>query len=160
MLPAQPLGSARGFIQGSVTVEDQELLAAIGKVALDAAALEYLIAVLVAATEGQTEDYARKLAASPGAARKALEKLSAARPARMDLDLLSRDASALVTDRHVLMHSVAMRDIEDSGGPGVGIWNPLKNAETRITAPQVLDHARSIRILTRKVRVMIADAAG
>ncbi len=87
----------------------------------------------------------------PGAARNALEKLSAARPARVDLDLLSRDASALVTDRHVLMHSVAMRDIEDSGGPGAGIWSPLKNAETRITAPQVLDHARSIRILTREV---------
>ncbi len=146
-----PPGSARGLTQGSVTVEDQELLAAIGKVALDAAALEYLIAVLVAATEGQTEDYARQLAASPGAARNALEKLSAARPARVDLDLLSRDASALVTDRHVLMHSVAMRDIEDSGGPGAGIWSPLKNAETRITAPQVLDHARSIRILTREV---------
>src|SRR6266699_6749938 len=55
-LPAHP----RGLTQGSVTVEDQELLAAIGKVALDAAALEYLIAVLVAATEGQTEDYARQ----------------------------------------------------------------------------------------------------
>ena len=142
----------------SAAVEDRELLAAIGEVVIDASALEYLIAVLVAATEGQPEEHARKLAASPGAARTALGKLSAARPARMDLELLYRDAVAVIKDRHRLVHSVAMRDIQDSGEPGLGMWNPDTNAEARITAPQVLDHARDIRILAHKVRVMIAEA--
>jgi hypothetical protein len=47
---------------------DRELLAAIGEVVVDAAALEYFIAVLVAVIEGRDEEWARKQVAQTGAA--------------------------------------------------------------------------------------------
>jgi hypothetical protein len=134
---------------------DRELLAAIGEVVVDAAALEYLIAVLVAAIEGRDDERARKLAAKPRAARNALEGLVTARPDRLDLRRLYRDAVAVLEDRHVIVHSVAMADL---GGeePGLGIWNPRHDAETRITAPEVRDHAHDIRIVARQARALIA----
>jgi hypothetical protein len=93
----------------------------------------------------------------PGSRQSRTEEAVGSAAARMDLDLLYRDASAVLEDRHVLVHSVAMSDIEDSGASGLGICNPCRDAETRITAPQVVDHAHDIRRVTPKVLGMIAE---
>jgi hypothetical protein len=136
-------------------MEDRELLAAIGQVVVDAALLEYFIAVLVAAMEGRDEEWAhRELAARAGAARRALKDLVTARPDRADLGRLYQDAVAVLDDRHVIVHSVAVADLDASSAPGMGIWHPRSNTEVRITAPQVLDHAHDIRILTRRARAL------
>ena len=53
---------------------DRGLLAAIGEVVVDAAVLEYFLAVLVAIIEGRDEEWAhRELVAHAGAARRALK---------------------------------------------------------------------------------------
>jgi hypothetical protein len=135
---------------------DRELLAAIGEIVVDAAALEYFIAVLVSVIEGRDEERARKLASSPGAARHALKGLVSTRPDRLDLRRLYQDAVAVLDDRHVIVHSVAMAtDLDRGDEPGLGIWNPRRDSETRITAPQVLDHAHDIRIVGRRARALI-----
>jgi hypothetical protein len=87
---------------------DRELLAAIGQVVVDAAALEYFIAVLVAVIEGRDEEWARKQVAQTGAARRALERLVNGRPDRPDLGRLCQDAAAVLDDRHRIAHSVAV----------------------------------------------------
>jgi hypothetical protein len=52
-------------------MEDHDRLATIGQVVVDAAVLEYFIAVLVAAIERRDEEWARReLAVHPGAARR------------------------------------------------------------------------------------------
>jgi hypothetical protein len=56
-------------------VEDHDLLAAIGQVVVDAAALEYFIAVLVAAIEGRDEEWARR---EPGPVARAARTASTA----------------------------------------------------------------------------------
>lgn len=133
---------------------DRELLAAIGEVVVDAAALEYFIAVLVAVIEGRDEEWARKQVAQTGAARRALERLVNGRPDRPDLGRLCQDAAAVLDDRHRIAHSVAMRDMAEE--PGMAIWNPRSNTERRITASQVLAHARDIRTVTRRARALFA----
>jgi hypothetical protein len=63
-------------------MEDQELLAAIGKVVVDAAALEYAVAVLVAVTEGHRdqdcEDQAAAMVKKNGGAMRELRMRAAA----------------------------------------------------------------------------------
>jgi hypothetical protein len=135
---------------------EDELLAAIGQVVVDAAVLEYFIAVLVAVIEDLDDYQVRELAAHPGGARRELKKLVTARPDRPDLRRLYQDAKAVIEDRHVIVHSIALADAEDRGESGLGIWNPRSDTETRITAPQVLDHAHDIRIVARRTKALIA----
>jgi hypothetical protein len=47
-----------------------------------------------------------------------------------------------------------MRDMAEEAG--MAIWNPRSNTERRITASQVLAHARDIRIVTRRARALFA----
>ena len=136
---------------------DREMLAAIGEVVVDAAVLEYFMAVLVAVIESRDEEWARKQVAQPGAARRAMERLVNGRPDRPDLGRLYQDAAAVLDDRHRIAHSIAQTDMGDAADePGMSLWNPRKNIERRITAPQVLAHARDIRIVTRRARALFA----
>lgn len=135
---------------------ERELLAAIGEVVVDAAVLEYSIAVLVAVIEGRDEERARELVARAGRVLPALKDLVTARPDRPGLLPLYRDAKAVLDDRHVIVHSVALADMEARGEPGSGIWHPRSDTELRITAAQVLDHAHDIRIVARRARALFA----
>src|SRR5271169_3853037 len=116
-------------------MENQELLAAIGQVVVNAAVLEYQVAVLVAVIEGRDEERARELAGITGKAMRALEELAAVQQAPAHLRGLYRDARAVLRDRHVLVHSIAMVDMETDGAPGYSIWNPRRDAEVPVTAP-------------------------
>jgi hypothetical protein len=136
---------------------DRGLLAAIGEVIVDAAVLEYWIAVLVAAIEGKDEDRARDLAASTGATLRALKHLVDERQDWSELNRLYRDAKAVLGDRHALAHSVAFADKDADTGPGYSIWNPRRDTEARITLEQVLDHARDIRIVVRRARSLFVS---
>jgi ABC-type arginine transport system permease subunit len=141
-------------------VEDQELLAAIGQVVVDAAVLEYLVAVLVAVIEGQGEEYAQKLTARPGKVMSQLRTVVRERPDRNDLKLVWHDAQAVLNDRHVIAHSVALEYVEVNGQLAQVIWHPRSGRETQITAAQVLGHVQDIRIATRRVQKVIAAEAG
>jgi hypothetical protein len=112
----------------------------------------------VAAIKGQDEDWARKLAARTGdrGAPAALNKLVTAPPDRPDLGRLYRDARAVLDDRHVLVHSMALADMDARDEPGSGIWHPRTDTEARITAAQSLDHAHDIRIVVRRARSLFA----
>lgn len=112
-------------------------LAAIGEVVVDAAVLEYWLAVLVAAAEGKDDNRARDLAMKPGTL-KAFRELA---KRRSDLDRLYRDANAVFGDRHVLAHSVNLIVDDANLEPGYSIWNPRHDAEARITRQEILEHA-------------------
>lgn len=141
-------------------MEDQELLAAIGQVVVDAAVLEYFVAVLVAVIQGQGEEHAQMLAARPGAAMRQLWTLVGERSDRSDLKLACHDAQAVLNDRHVIAHSIALEQVEVRGQRAQVIWHPRSGRETRITAAQVLDHAHDVRIAARRVQKLIAAEAG
>ena len=128
---------------------DRDTLAAIGEVVVDAAVLEYWIAVLVAAVEDKDDNRARELAKKPGATLDALKKVAKERP---DLGALYHDAKAVLDDRHVLAHSVNLIVDDPDLEPGYSVWNPRYDAEARITTQQILEHAQDIRIAARRVR--------
>jgi len=143
---------------------DRELLAAVGEVVIDAAVLEFHIAILVAAIEGRDrdEEWARhELASRPGETRRAFKKLAAARPERLDLARLYRDAVAVLDDRHVIVHSVAQAEMNAADGTWGGlIWHPKSDKEVRLTAPDVREHAHDIRIVVGRARALfVAETA-
>jgi hypothetical protein len=141
-------------------MEDRVLLAAIGQVVVEAAVLEYLVAVLVAVIEGQGEEHAQMLVARPGDAMRQMGRLVMERPDRSDLKLAWHDARAVLNDRHVIAHSVALEHVEVNGQLAQVIWHPRSGRETQITAAQVLSHVQDIRIATRRVQKVIAAGAG
>jgi hypothetical protein len=127
---------------------------------VDAAVLEYFVAVLVAVIEGQAEEHAQMLASRPGETMRQLGRLVRERPDRSDLKLAWHDAQAVLNDRHVIAHSVALEYIEVNGQFAHVIWHPRSGRETQITAAQVLGHVQDIRIATHRVQEVIAAEAG
>jgi hypothetical protein len=185
---------------------------------VDAAALEYAIAILVAVTEGHRdqacEDHAVAIVKRPGramgelrmracaqlrgqgvalpqiarrlriaqafsigengmlpiaertgksekAVRDDLARWDGERPgvvpqARCDLMALWQDAIAVLDDRHVIAHSVALEDAEVDGQAGLVIFHPRTRVETRLTTPAVLSHAHDIRIAYGRFHQAIA----
>ena len=82
---------------------DTDLLAAIGRIVVEAAMLEYSVASLIAAAEGlqgvEREERARAVTASTGMAMRLFEKLAEGRD---DLRPLCRDTKGLLQARHSL----------------------------------------------------------
>jgi hypothetical protein len=181
-------------------MEDRELLAAIGQVVVNAAALEYAIAVLVATIEGhrdqECEDHALTIVKNAGGAMRALmaptcaqvrgrgmspqqiarmlsttqetaisekdvreslkrwdrEHASAGPLTERNLIPLWRDAKAVLDDRHVIAHSIAMEQVE----AGLVILDARRGRETTLTTPAVLSHVQDIRIAYRRFHNAIA----
>lgn len=100
------------------------------------------------------------LAARPGKAMSQLGRVVRERPDRSDLKLAWHDAQAVLYDRHVIAHSVALEHVEVNGQLAQVIWHPRSGRETQITAAQVLGHVQDIRIATRRVQKAIAAGAG
>ncbi len=174
-------------------MEDQELLAAIGKVVVDAASLEYAVAILVAAIEGHRdqacEDRAVTIVKKSGAAMRWLKAMTCAQlrgrgesPQKIALmlttsetdvrealkrwdrehpgispatkcDLIYRwhDVKAVMDDRHVIAHSLAMESVEADGLAGLVIFHPSTGKETQLTTSAVLGHVQDIRITYRRL---------
>jgi hypothetical protein len=70
--------------------------------------------------------------------------------ARCDLMALWQDATAVLDDRHVIAHSIALEEDEADGQTGLVILHPRTGVETRLTTPAVLSHAHDIRIIYRR----------
>jgi hypothetical protein len=185
---------------------DRELLAAIGQVVVDAAALEYFVAVLLAVADGQREhdceDHAVATVKIPGEAMRELRKRACAQLrgqgltlrqiagmlpdpcttredrektarkdladwdrehpgvvplTRCDLGHLWRDAKAVLDDRHVIAHSIALEADEAGDQPGLVMLHPRSGKETRLTTAELLSHVQDIRIVSRRFHKAIAE---
>ena len=133
-------------------MEDHEVLAAIGRAnrcgRRGGAAV--FVVVEVAVIESQGEEHARNLVSQPGAALREPEPPVRERPDRRDLKLACHDAQAVLADRHVLAHSIALEQVEFRGQSARVIWHPRSGRETQITAAQILGHTQDIRIAARR----------
>ena len=126
---------------------DDDMHQAIGEVTVAAATLEYQLAYVVAVARGEDDDWLRRTLSIVGEARRQLAQLvDDAAPGRFhdELRRLQRDARAVLDDRHVLVHSVAMLDRGDDGEVFWSFWHPKSDTEARIDPHQIRDHARDL----------------
>jgi hypothetical protein len=141
--------------RGNMT--DTDLLAAIGRIVVGAAMLEYAVAELLAASEGlqgeKREERARAVVASPGKAIRLFESLA---QRRGDLGWLQRDTRGLLGARHFVAHAVFQEDAVADGKAAIFILSP-RSGETMLTVAQADDNARMIR--EGIVRIQAATAA-
>jgi hypothetical protein len=136
---------------------DTDLLAAIGRIVVEAAMLEYSVATLIAVTEGlqgeECEERAQAIAASPG---KAMHRFGTLARKRDDLRWLKHDTQGLLQARHFVAHAVFQEDALAEGKAAIFVLSP-KKGETMITLAHADDNARIIR--EGRVRIQAAIAA-
>jgi hypothetical protein len=93
-------------------VDDTELLAAIGRMVVEAAVLEYAVARLVAVSEGlrgaASEDRALEIVRKTGEAMRQFRALAEKRP---KIAYLMRDTEGLLGARHFVAHSIFQQDV-------------------------------------------------
>jgi hypothetical protein len=138
---------------------DTDLLAAIGRIIVEAAMLEYSVASLIAASEGlqgeDREERARSITVSTGKAMALFEKLT---ERRNDLGPLWRDTKGLLQARHFVAHSVYQEDAVAEGRAALFILNP-RIGETMITMAQAEGNARMIREGRARIEAVITAIA-
>jgi len=140
-------------------MDDTELLAAIGRVVVDAAVLGYSIAELVAVTGGlrgeERDKRALAIVKKTGEAMRQFKRLAAKRP---DLRWLMEDTNGLLGGRHMVAHAIAQQDAVAEGRAALFVlW---RGEETMITTSQARDHARFIREGCRRIQEVIAAETG
>jgi hypothetical protein len=156
-------------------VDDQEVLAAIGRVVVNASVLEWEVAALVALAEGQASvaagsERARQIASRTGEAVRQLEVRAKADPG---LRPLLQDVRSVLDERHRLAHSIIFvvaklgdedffmfpHGPEDFAGDDemTVIWNPRINTETRLTLHQLGLHAQALRIAFDRVKQAVTE---
>jgi hypothetical protein len=140
----------------------QELMAAVGRMVVGAAVLEYSVAVLVALTEGHRDqaaaDRALQLVHKDGAPVRELRKLAAGPPERRDLKWLLRDAEAVLEGRNVVVHALPLEDVTAGAEGGLLGWHPRTGEEIWLTTPAVLGHVEDFGIAWRRLDEAIAAA--
>ena len=123
---------------------DTGLLAAIGRIVVEAAMLEYSVASLIAASEGtqgeEREERACAITARTGEAMRLFEKLA---EGQGGLRPLCRDTKGLLQARHFVAHSVYQQHAVTEGRAALFILHP-RTGETMITMTQAEDNARMI----------------
>lgn len=126
----------------SVGINDQELLAKLGKVVVNSTVLEYTIAVLVALTEGKRgdacDDRAVEIVKQTGGARRELAALAMIRPRIAWLCTETRD---LLTSRNILVHSLILDHGQDGDQYAMAIYDPRQDTETVVSTHVVARHA-------------------
>ena len=136
--------------------DDTELMAAIGRMVVNAAELEYAVAELAATAEGlrsaECGERATAIARRTGEAMRQFERLVKKRP---DLGWLMRDTVGLLEARHFVAHAVPQQDAVAEGYPALFVLSP-RQGETMITAGQALSNAQMIREGTGRIRDEIA----
>jgi hypothetical protein len=140
--------------------DDTELMAAIGRVVVNAAELEYVVAELAATAEGLRGEECRERATAivrrTGEAMRQFERLALERP---DLGWLMRDTAGLLGARHFVAHAVPEQDAVAEGRPALFVLSP-RQGETMITTGQALSNAEMIREGTGRIRDEIAALLG
>jgi hypothetical protein len=124
-----------------------ELRMAIGDLAIAAAALEFQLTFLVAVARDEDDERVRDIMSRSGEPHRQLVRLVGEvddQDLRRRLDVLAREASAVLVDRHRLIHAVALIDFAAEGRPIVSFWNAREDREVLIEAAQVNDHVRDI----------------
>ena len=126
-------------------MNDTELLAAIGRIVVSAALLEYSVAELVAVTGGlrdeARQDRAVEIVRVPGKAMRLFERIAEQRP---ELGWLRREIRTMLGARHCVAPSVAQQDAVAAGRPALFVLQP-RHGETMITTELARNNARMIR---------------
>jgi hypothetical protein len=126
-------------------IDDTDLMAAIGRMVVEAAVLEYAVARLVAVTEGlhvdACEQRALAIVRQTGNAMRMFESLAEQRP---DLAWLMRDTQGLLGARHFAAHSVSQEDAISEGRVALFVVHP-RSGESMITTRMAVSNARMIR---------------
>ena len=138
-------------------MDDTELLAAIGRIVVNAALLEYSVAELVAVIEGlrgeACQERAVWIASKAGRAMILFERASEHRP---DLVALMQDTRVLLQVRHFVAHSVAQEDAVAEGLPALFVLQP-RHGETMITTELARSNARMIRRGVARIQKAVAE---
>ena len=142
--------------------EYQDLMAAVGRMMVGAAAVEFSVAVLVAVTEGHRDqaagDRALQLVRKDGAPVRELRKLAAGPPERRELTWLCRNAEAVLEGRHVVVHAIPL-DYSTAGAAGGLLgWHPRTGEEIWLTMPAVLGQVEDFGSAWRRLDEAIAAA--
>jgi len=139
-------------------VDDTELLAAIGRIVVESARLDYAIAILAATTEGLTgqdrEIRARQIVKRSGEVPRQLKQLTEKLPG---LAWLMDDIDGLRRGRNFVAHAVAQQDAVAEGHAALFIVNLRDGTETMITTSQAASHARYIQEDRRRIWDAIAN---
>jgi hypothetical protein len=137
--------------------DDMELIAAIGRMVVNAAELEYAVAELAATAEGLQGEECRERATAivrrTGEAMRQFERL--VQQERPDLGWLMRDTAGLLGARHFVAHAVPQQDAVAEGRPALFVLSP-RQGETMITTGQALSNAQMIREGAGRIRDEIA----
>jgi hypothetical protein len=142
--------------------DDRDLLAAIGEVAVEAAALEYYLGHLVARRRGWDADQADQLAGAPGRVRNHVKKLTELEPSWVELARLFRDFESVSRDRNVIIHSVmsTWKD-PDSSKLKRELWSPREGVSIEYpTVNSIEELAFDISRCSRRAVGLFADADG
>jgi hypothetical protein len=130
---------------GEPIVDDTELLAAIGRMVVEAAVLEYAVARLVAVSEGLRGDASEECALGTvkrtGEAMRRFKALAERRPA---LGGLMRDTAGMLGARHFVAHSIVQQDAVSEGRAALFVVHP-RNGENMITTGMAVSNARMMR---------------
>ena len=122
-----------------------ELMAAIGRMVVKAAELEYAVAGLAATADGlrgeECRERATAIVAEDRRGHEAFGRLGQERP---DLGWLMRDTAGLLGARHFVAHAVPQHDAVAEGDSAMFVLSP-RQGETMIATGQALSNAGMIR---------------
>ena len=137
-------------------MDDTELLAAIGRIVVQAALLDYSVATLVATCEGlrgeACEARAAAIVRTAGKAMGLFERLAKQRP---DLAWLMNDTKLMFGARNFVAHSVAQQDAISDGEAALFILDP-RTGESMITTRQARNNVRLISEGVARIQAAIA----
>ena len=129
-----------------------ELMAAIGRMVVNSAELEYAVAELAATAEGllgeECQERATAIVQKTGEAMRQFDRLALGRP---DLGWLMRDTAGLLGARHFVAHAAPQQDAVAEGRRALFVLSP-RQGETMITTGLALSNARMIREGTDRIR--------
>lgn len=139
----------------------QELLAAIGAMAVEAAKLDYWLASLVMHLDGLSDDEARQLLGKPGGPRRRLrEQVEGGAEPADELMRILRGAEAALDSRNYLLHAVAMVEEVEGEESRIVWWHPRTGEDLEeVTVPAVLEHTHDISRLMRRIGTLTLQLA-
>lgn len=150
-----------------MTLEDPELLEYVGRIVVEAALLEYTVAMLVATADGLRDDAceaeALQLVTKPGKAMRELDRLAKESPDRPEFRWLHGDTATVLRGRHFIAHAVAQEPaITDDGEAALFILAPKADEpETMVTLSQLVSQARLLEDSRQRIQERIdAETAG
>ena len=129
-------------------MDEEKVHAALGKVVMESAFMEWLVALLVAAVEGKAQDRAKELSKEPGRAMKALKH---AAQSDDELRRLYEDADALRKRRNLLAHSVAMVGMDVRHNKVYLYWHPKTDEEATLYPHDLLTTASDIEAMCARL---------